>query len=107
MQVSISARNLVHLTFFFVFVLFPLALKAQNPRGALRGVVEDATGARVVGAKVSVKELGVSQAREATSDQRGEFRVEDLSPGSCHVAVSASGFADATADVQVVISSVV
>src|SRR5215467_10063161 len=107
MKVSISARNLVSLALFFVFVLFPLALSAQNPRGALRGVVEDGSGARVAGAKVSVKELGVSQAREAVSDQRGEFRVEDLSPGSCRVAVKATGFAEATADVQVVISTVV
>jgi hypothetical protein len=107
MQASNSTGNLVRLTLFFLVAFLPLSLKAQNPRGALRGVVEDATGGRVAGAKVTAKELGVSQAREALSDQRGEFRLEDLSPGAYHLTVNASRFAEAAADIQVVISSVV
>lgn len=88
-------------------LLAPLVLKAQNPRGALRGVVEDASGARVAGAKVDVKELGAVQARKAVTDKRGEFRLEDLPPGPYHVTVNAGGFGEAAADVQVVIGSVV
>ena len=94
MQVS-AKKYLSSFVLLFVCLLLSPALTAQNPRGALRGVVEDATGARVAGAKVSVKELAVSQAREAVSDQRGEFRVEDLSPGPHHIAVNATGFAEA------------
>jgi hypothetical protein len=107
MQDSIAKKNLVGLTLFCVSAFLPLAMNAQNPRGTLRGVVEDATGARVAGAKVGVKELRPRQARDAVTDKRGEFRLEDLPPGPYHVAVNAAGFADAAADVQVVIGSVV
>src|SRR5262249_16171312 len=44
--------------------------------------------------------------REAASDKRGEFRLEDLPPGAYRVSVNATGFAEASADVQIVISSV-
>jgi Carboxypeptidase regulatory-like domain/TonB dependent receptor len=107
MQVSIFPGSLVRLLLLFLLVFLPVAVMAQNPRGALRGAVEDATGARVAGAKISVKELAVSQSRDAVTDQHGEFRLEDLSPGSYRITVNANSFAAATTDVQVVIGSVV
>jgi hypothetical protein len=106
MPASEPTKNLAVFTLFFACVLLPLAVSAQSPRGALRGVVEDATGARVAGAKVGLKGLGGSQDREAVSDKRGEFRLEDLPPGAYRVSVNATGFAETNADVQIVISSV-
>jgi len=44
--------------------------------------------------------------REATANERGEFRIEGLLPGSYRVAVTAKGFADATADVDIAVSLV-
>ena len=81
-------------------------LQAQNPRGSLRGTVQDATGARIPSASVVVKAVDSSEQRTTTSEDRGEFRVDDLAPGAYHVAVSASGFAPAQADVSVAVSSV-
>jgi hypothetical protein len=82
------------------------ALMAQNPNGALRGTVEDATGARVASATVEVQRMGAAQERRVTSDERGQFRIEDLPSGSYLVTVTAKGFAEATADVHVAVSTV-
>jgi hypothetical protein len=103
-----------HRSLFFriVFSLFvalampPLALHAQNPHGSLRGAVQDANGACVVAAKIVVQAAESSLQREASSDARGEFRLDGLVPGAYHVRVNAQGFAEASAEVKVSISSV-
>ena len=87
-----------------VFVSSPLV--AQNPNGALRGEVQDASAARVAGARVVVESNGSSMTRAATANDRGEFRIEGLLPGSYRVTVTAKGFAEATADVDVAVSVV-
>jgi carboxypeptidase family protein len=81
-------------------------LQAQNPRGTLRGEVQDATGGRIAGAKVVARSQTSSLSGEATSNERGEFRVEGLLPGAYHVTVTAQAFAEASADVDVVVSMV-
>ena len=87
-------------------VLLPFELNAQNSHGTLRGTVEDASGAAVPSAKIVVHAADSSLQREATSDNRGEFRIEDLLPGTYHVIVNAKGFAEASSEVKVVISSI-
>lgn len=82
------------------------ALQAQNPRGSLRGTVQDATGARLPSATIVVKSLDSPLQREATSEDRGEFRLDDLLPGAYVITVSASGFAPAEAHVSIAVSSV-
>jgi hypothetical protein len=81
-------------------------LHAQNPNGSLRGEVEDATAARVVGARVVVHAVGSSISRAATTNSRGEFRMDGLLPGPYRVVVTASRFAEATANVDVAVSVV-
>src|SRR3984893_19396364 len=72
----------------------PLApyLAAQNPRGALRGVVQDSSGARIPSAKVIVESAGLSTEREVETSERGEFRVDALLPGEYRVRVEAADF---------------
>jgi hypothetical protein len=82
------------------------ALQAQNPRGSLRGTVQDATGARIASAKIVMQSADSSMQREAASEDRGEFRLDDLLPGKYRVIVSATGFAQAQADVSIAVSSV-
>jgi len=91
---------------FLLFSLLPLALLAQNPRGSLRGTVQDSNGGRVAGAKIVVQAFESSIERETPSDSRGEFRIDDLLPGRYHARVNATGFTEASAEVKVVISSV-
>jgi len=93
---------LVAFTFFWV----SLITHAQNPNGTLRGEVQDASGARLPNAKVVLTSSGSSLMREVTANDRGEFRIEGLLPGPYHVVVTAKAFAEATADVDVVVSLV-
>ena len=100
----IRAAMLTIVLLMFVFV--PALLRAQNSNGALRGEVQDASAARVAGARVVVRSNGSSISREAMANDRGEFRIEGLLPGSYRVTVTAKGFAEATADVDVAVSLV-
>ncbi|MGH9676032.1 MAG: carboxypeptidase regulatory-like domain-containing protein, partial [Candidatus Acidiferrum sp.] len=86
-------------------MLFPCGSCAQNPLGSLRGTVEDPTGAAVPSAKIVLHAANSALQRETTSDNRGEFAVEELPPGTYHIVVTAKGFADASSDVKVVVSS--
>jgi Carboxypeptidase regulatory-like domain/TonB dependent receptor len=80
--------------------------KAQNPRGTLRGTVVDATGAAFAGASVIASADATAIERVGLTGATGEFRLEDLPPGNYHVTAAASGFAPATAIVNVVVSQV-
>jgi hypothetical protein len=79
---------------------------AQDFRGALRGVVQDGSGGRVPAAKIVVQAAESSLHREASSDPRGEFRLDDLLPGAYRLKVQASGFAEANSNVRIFVSSV-
>ena len=80
-----------------------LALWAQDPRGSLRGVVQDANGARVAGAQVRVYAVDSPRSREAQANQRGEFQIEGLPPGAYRLEVRSQGFGgtNSLVDVQV------
>jgi hypothetical protein len=91
---------------FLSLLLLPCAWCAQNPRSTLRGTVRDTSGGRIPGVKIVVQAAESTLQREAASDDRGEFRIDDLVPGSYRVVVSAKGFAEASSFVKVVISSV-
>lgn len=96
-----------HTRVLFLFLtFFSLAALAQNPRGALRGLVQDTSGARVGSAKISLQAVDSPSQREITTDEHGEFRIEDLQPGEYRVTVQAPGFAEAASRVQIVVSSV-
>jgi hypothetical protein len=87
-------------------ILLTAALHAQNPRGSLRGTVQDASGARVVSAKIVAQLSGSPVQREAASEDRGEFRLDDLLPGNYRITISSAGFAPAEADVVVAVATV-
>jgi hypothetical protein len=94
------------LTILAAILLAAAASRAQNTNGALRGEVQDATGARVPGARVVVEAAASGISRSETANGQGEFRIEGLLPGSYLVVVTAKGFAQATADVDVAVSVV-
>jgi hypothetical protein len=87
-------------------LLSPCVLLAQNPRGALRGTVQDLSGGRVPSAKIVVVAEESTFRREASGNDRGEFRIDDLVPGNYRVTVSAGGFAEAASEVHVNVSFV-
>jgi hypothetical protein len=82
------------------------AVLGQNSSGSLRGTVLDSAKARISSASIEIALKGSAQTRHANADSQGEFRLEDLAPGNWHVTVDAPGFAAATADVSVAVSTV-
>ena len=87
-------------------LLLPGAGFSQSPMGALQGEVQDAAHGRIPSATVVVRSLGTSLARKTITDGRGQFRIGDLMAGPYRVVVSATGFAEASADVTVLVSNV-
>jgi hypothetical protein len=87
-------------------MLLATTAHAQNPRGSLRGTVQDVTGARIPSAKIVAQLSGSSVQREAASEDRGEFRIDDLTPGNYRITISAAGFSPAQADVVIAVATV-
>src|ERR1700734_2989147 len=102
-------KNHLHQTALFLTLfifLLTSTLHAQNPRGSLRGTVQDATGARVASARIIAQLSGSSVQREANSEDRGEFRIDDLPPGNYHITINATGFAPAQTNVIIAVTTV-
>ena len=92
--------------FLAICLLTSVGVPAQNSRGSITGTVNDSTGGRVASAKVVVKAMDSSLERTTTTDDRGEFRLDDLLPGAYTVTVTASGLAEAKSNVTIAVSSV-
>ena len=65
-------------------------LLAQNAE--LSGLITDPSGLAVPGAKMVVQRVDTGAAREVSSNQRGEYSVPALPPGSYEIAIEAPGF---------------
>jgi hypothetical protein len=77
-------------------MLFASVGHAQSTFGNVRGTVQDATGASIPGALVTVHSIDENVDRTAKTDASGEFVVENLKPGSYRVVVHGEGFTDTT-----------
>ena len=94
----------------FAFVLSLcglLALSAgmaygQAMSGSIVGTVVDSSGAAVVGADVEATNVGTNVTTRSKTNSTGEYRIDNLLPGTYHVTVRATGFKalSQTADVQ-------
>jgi Carboxypeptidase regulatory-like domain/TonB dependent receptor len=91
---------------FLGWLAFSLAVNAQNPAGSLRGYVQDSSGARLAHAQITARAQASAAERQTVTDDRGEFRLNDLQPGNYRLIVSAPGFAEVHADVKLIVSSV-
>jgi hypothetical protein len=86
--------------------ILPIPATGQNPYGSLRGVVQDASGGRIASAAISIQAKESTLQRSTTTDDRGEFRIDELPPGTYQVNVNATGFAMARADARISVSTV-
>src|SRR5271167_4282857 len=80
---------------FFVFVVLSLSASASFAQfsGSVAGSVQDATGAAVPKANVTVVHVGTQITNTAVTDANGAFNVESLAPGTYEVTAEAAGFA--------------
>ncbi len=65
---------------------------AQIATGTLTGIVEDPSGAIVVGAKVTITDQGTNLSQEGKTDERGAFTFTNLRVGRYQVTAELSGF---------------
>jgi hypothetical protein len=86
--------------------MVPLLCGAQKFHGSLRGIVQDASQARIPSANIVLHAAESSAELHTVSDERGEFRVDNLVSGTYHLVVNAKGFAEVRSDVTVMVSSV-
>lgn len=91
---------------FFGILLFAdlTSAMAQSALTSLRGSVVDSAGAAVVRAQVTVTEVDTSRARTQTSNDKGEYQFQQLTPGTYTVAVSAPGFGVQTKRAEFLVS---
>jgi outer membrane receptor protein involved in Fe transport len=89
-----------------VLCVIPLLCGAQKFHGSLRGIVQDASQARIPSANIVLHAAESSVELHTVSDEQGEFRVDNLVPGTYHLLVNAKGFAEVRSDVTVMVSSV-
>jgi hypothetical protein len=90
MQKLHSVALLLH-SLLIIQMLGGSAALAQAPRGGVRGTVLDDSRAVIPGAAIRLS--GPGTARTLSSNEAGEFLIEDLPPGSYILTVEAAGFA--------------
>jgi len=85
-----------------VLALASLSMLGQDISGNLVGTVIDASGAAVVGAEVEATNVGTNVVNRTKTNGTGEYRIDNLLPGTYRVSVKAQGFKGfaQTADVQ-------
>ena len=65
---------------------------AQTFRGTILGTVTDTTGAAVVGAKVTARNVDTGIERTTTTNESGEYNIPELQIGTYKVTVEKDGF---------------
>jgi hypothetical protein len=76
-------------------------LRAQSTLGSILGTVQDASGAVIPGATVTIRSLDQDLSRQTTTSDAGDFLVENLKPGHYSITVEHEGFSKAVvADTQ-------
>jgi hypothetical protein len=79
---------------------------AQKFHGSLRGIVQDVSQARVPSATIILRAAESSVEVQANTNEQGEFRVDNLAPGTYRLLVNAKGFDQTLSDVTIMVSSV-
>jgi hypothetical protein len=74
-----------------VFCVQPLS--AQIASTSLRGEITDSSGARVPGATIEIANKAIGLHESHSSDDRGEYQINQIAPGTYNVTVSAPGLA--------------
>lgn len=77
-----------------VMVFASMSFAQSTVSGAITGTVTDASGAVVPNAKVEITNTGTNATTSTTSNEAGNFRADNLQPGTYDVKVTAANFSD-------------
>jgi hypothetical protein len=75
-----------------LLAVFALPTFAQTNKGTITGTVTDQNGGAVVGATVTVTNVGTNSERTVTTDDSGNYEVPLLDPGNYRVTATAANF---------------
>jgi hypothetical protein len=89
---------LATLVFAMLLGIYAIPAAAQVLYGTILGTVEDATGAVVPNAKVTVTEKSTGFTRDTTTDSGGNYSVPSVPIGTYAVKITANGFKSLTRD---------
>jgi outer membrane receptor protein involved in Fe transport len=89
--------RVIRVFLYVFFLLAPLAASAAT----ISGVVSDATGAALVGAKVVVRDIATGQELNGETDRDGRYRIEVSSLGAYLVIAARAGFSEGARTVVV------
>jgi len=94
MRSACGVKSLVLVSFPAIFFLLACCsdLQAQNSRGTILGHVTDPSGAVIVGAKVSVRNVSTDVTDVFTTNSVGDYVFLNLVPGTYDMTVEAKGF---------------
>jgi len=87
-------RKLAFMLFLFLLPV-ATAVEAQIAASTISGIVKDAQGAVVQGAKVLVTNIAQGTTRASVTNSDGSYSIPDLLPGEYRAEVNATGFAAA------------
>ncbi|MBL8222856.1 MAG: carboxypeptidase regulatory-like domain-containing protein, partial [Bryobacterales bacterium] len=76
--------------------IFAAVAFSQVSTGTLNVVADDATGAVVTNAQVTITNKNTGQARTGVTDGRGEFQATFLPAGEYSISVESAGFKKST-----------
>src|SRR5580700_4579686 len=79
------------------YVLFGLLTAtqvwSQSAATSLRGSIADPTAAFVANAQVQIENKATELHQETTSDEKGQYQFQQITPGTYTISVTAPGFA--------------
>ena len=83
-------RRLLRVPLLWTALVIPLL--ANDPTGTITGTVTDTSGGVVPKARVTVTSIATNAARDAATNDDGDFTIALLPPGHYRVAVEKDGF---------------
>src|SRR5947209_5857959 len=90
------------LILFSGLLLFPLAAVAQFDTGSITGLVKDATGSAVPGARITLADAATGVNFTTTSNESGSYEFPNVRAGTYKITAERTGFSQAVADHVVV-----
>jgi len=101
-----STRTLIWHCFIIGAVLtLGVSLFAQSYRGSIRGNVRDGSGAIIVGATVTAKNVATGETRTAASGPDGGYVIAEVPAGQYEVTAASTGLVTVTARVLVAVGT--
>jgi hypothetical protein len=97
-EIARSPRRVIGLLAAFLVLLFGMAAgaHAQSTFGSIRGIVQDGSGAVIPGAQVTLHSIDENTDRKATSDETGNYILENVKAGKYSLHAKRDGFADSS-----------